>query len=57
MKELIINKKDNNNIKKEEYDRLLRYISYLQDKCDTVSWAYNKYERWCEINDRNPKKI
>jgi len=36
----------------KERDRLLRYISYLQEKCDTIHWHYNKYERWCEVNDK-----
>jgi hypothetical protein len=34
----------------DEYNRLLRYICYLQQKCDTINWHYNKYETWCEIN-------
>lgn len=40
-------------IASEEHDRLLRYISYLQEKCDTIHWHYNKYERWCEVNDKH----
>jgi len=40
-------------IASEEHDRLLRYISYLQEKCDTIHWHYNKYERWCEFNDKH----
>ena len=36
----------------DEYNRLLRYIYYLQQKCDTINWHYNKYETWCEINDK-----
>ncbi len=30
--------------------RLSRYILYLQRKLNQTSWAYNKYERWCELD-------
>lgn len=44
-------------IEKQEYDRLLRYIEYLQQKCDFMHWHYNKYDRWCEINDKEYKTV
>jgi len=49
--------KTNINIDIEEYERLKRYISYLQEKCNTVYWHYNDYETWCKINDHNNNNI
>ncbi len=37
----------------EEYNRLLRYVSYLQEKLADVHWSYNPYEKWCNVNDTN----
>src|SRR6478735_6512827 len=36
----------------QETERLNRYISYLQDKIKISGWHYNRYEQWCEVNDK-----